>query len=157
LAFTIEAAPAAVQSLHRACQPTRPGAGVRRIRTTDAPLRTSQHDRVLAFARADCHSASEQFRAHPMGLPIERDQHFTADDPLSGYAGEADLTGHVITEPARSRPPSRAGGLFHMCVKNRPRRKPQDQRSHPTYGMSTPENRLRCRPDIEITGALVTQ
>jgi hypothetical protein len=33
----------------------------------------------------------------PMGLPVERDQHFTADGPLSDYAGEARLTGHVIT------------------------------------------------------------
>ena len=33
----------------------------------------------------------------PMGLPIERDQHFAADGPLSGYAGEARLTGRVIT------------------------------------------------------------
>ena len=33
----------------------------------------------------------------PMGLPVERDQHFTADGPLSGYAGEARLTGRVIT------------------------------------------------------------
>ena len=31
-----------------------------------------------------------------MGLPIER-EHFTADGPLSGYAGEARLTGRVIT------------------------------------------------------------
>lgn len=33
----------------------------------------------------------------PMGLPVERDQHFTADGPLSGYAGEARHTGRVIT------------------------------------------------------------
>jgi len=33
----------------------------------------------------------------PMGLPVERDEHFTADGPLSGYAGEARHTGRVIT------------------------------------------------------------
>ena len=33
----------------------------------------------------------------PMGLPVERDQHFDADGPLSGYADEARLTGRVIT------------------------------------------------------------
>jgi len=33
----------------------------------------------------------------PMGLPVERDLYFTADGPLSGYAGKARLTGRVIT------------------------------------------------------------
>ena len=33
----------------------------------------------------------------PMGLPVERDQHFDADGPLSGYADEARHTGRVIT------------------------------------------------------------
>ena len=33
----------------------------------------------------------------PMGLPVERDQHFDADGPLSRYAGEAQRTGRVIT------------------------------------------------------------
>ena len=33
----------------------------------------------------------------PMGLSVERDQHFDADGPLSGYAGEARYTGRVIT------------------------------------------------------------
>jgi hypothetical protein len=35
-----------------------------------------------------------------MGLRIERDQHFEADGPLSGYAGEARRTGRSITRHA---------------------------------------------------------
>lgn len=33
----------------------------------------------------------------PLGLPVERDQHFDADGPLSGYVGEARHAGRVIT------------------------------------------------------------
>ena len=37
----------------------------------------------------------EAFRG-PMGLPVERDQHFTAKHPLSAYAREARQAGRVI-------------------------------------------------------------
>jgi hypothetical protein len=33
----------------------------------------------------------------PLGLPIERDQHFEADKPLSAYANEARARGRIVT------------------------------------------------------------
>jgi hypothetical protein len=33
----------------------------------------------------------------PLGLPIERDEHFDADKPLSAYADEAREKGHIVT------------------------------------------------------------
>lgn len=38
----------------------------------------------------------EAFRGR-WGLPIERDAHFVADKPLSGYAREARLAGRIVT------------------------------------------------------------
>ena len=32
----------------------------------------------------------------PMGLPVERDQHFLAKHPLSAYAREAHQAGHIL-------------------------------------------------------------
>jgi len=32
-----------------------------------------------------------------LGLPIERDLHFTADKPISAYADEARNRGHIVT------------------------------------------------------------
>lgn len=32
-----------------------------------------------------------------LGLPVERELHFTADKPISAYAREARLTGHIVT------------------------------------------------------------
>lgn len=37
----------------------------------------------------------EAFRGR-LGLPIERDVHFVADKPLSGYAREARLAGRIV-------------------------------------------------------------
>jgi hypothetical protein len=33
----------------------------------------------------------------PLGLPIERDEHFDADKPLSAYAREARAQGYIVT------------------------------------------------------------
>jgi hypothetical protein len=33
----------------------------------------------------------------PLGLPVERDEHFDADKPLSAYADEARLRGRIVT------------------------------------------------------------
>jgi hypothetical protein len=33
----------------------------------------------------------------PLGLPVERDQHFDADKPLSAYAAEAREHGRIVT------------------------------------------------------------
>jgi hypothetical protein len=33
----------------------------------------------------------------PLGLPIERDEHFEADKPLSAYADEARTHGRIVT------------------------------------------------------------
>jgi hypothetical protein len=33
----------------------------------------------------------------PLGLPIERDLHFEADKPISGYADEARTHGRIVT------------------------------------------------------------
>jgi hypothetical protein len=33
----------------------------------------------------------------PLGLPVERDQHFYADKPLSAYADEARTHGRIVT------------------------------------------------------------
>jgi hypothetical protein len=33
----------------------------------------------------------------PLGLPIERDQHFDADKTLSAYAAEARERGRIVT------------------------------------------------------------
>ncbi|HWS67971.1 MAG TPA: DUF2958 domain-containing protein [Steroidobacteraceae bacterium] len=33
----------------------------------------------------------------PLGLPIERDEHFDADKPLSAYAEEARAQGYIVT------------------------------------------------------------
>jgi hypothetical protein len=73
-----------------------------------------------------------------IGPSVKGDQDLTANETLSGYAGEARLTGRVITCHARSRPPASAGGLFRMYVKSRPPRKPQARRSHSTPGIGTP-------------------
>lgn len=33
----------------------------------------------------------------PLGLPVERDLYFVADKPLSAYAEEAHIKGHIVT------------------------------------------------------------
>jgi hypothetical protein len=33
----------------------------------------------------------------PLGLPVERDEHFDADKPLSAYAREAREHGRIVT------------------------------------------------------------
>lgn len=33
----------------------------------------------------------------PLGLPVERDEHFDADKPLSAYANEAREHGRIVT------------------------------------------------------------
>jgi hypothetical protein len=35
----------------------------------------------------------------PLGLPVERDEHFTSKKPLSIYADEARAEGRIITRP----------------------------------------------------------
>ncbi|MBP7983673.1 MAG: DUF2958 domain-containing protein [Chromatiaceae bacterium] len=40
-------------------------------------------------------SEIEAFRG-PMGLPVERDRHFTAKHPLSAYAREAHQAGRIL-------------------------------------------------------------
>jgi Protein of unknown function (DUF2958) len=32
-----------------------------------------------------------------LGLPVERDRHFVANDTISAYAGEARARGHIVT------------------------------------------------------------
>ena len=66
---------------------------------------------------------------------------------VSGRLGRGNISDNGDQQTCHSRPPALAGGSFRMCVKNRPPRKPQDQRSHPTPGLDTPRKFLRSTAD----------
>ena len=66
-----------------------------------------------------CMSELREIRG-PLGLPIERDQHFGADKTLSAYAEEARAHGRIVTSPSGQA--VRAATLRHPWLRCGPAR-----------------------------------